>query len=40
MILIYNQKYDDYNALDTSRVDETTFTMPSTLGQHELYEME
>ena len=40
MILIHDQKYDDYNTPDTSREDKTTFATPSTLEQHQLYNME
>ena len=40
MIQIHDQKYDKYNTPDTIRADETTFGMPSTSEQHQLYEME
>ena len=30
ILLVQDEDYDDYRTLDTSRVDETSFTVPDT----------
>ena len=40
MRLVHHKYYDDYNTPNTRRVDETTFTMPDTMEQHQIYEIE